>query len=102
MQLEDTQPLLNQVTIKDIFPTLSSYFYKPKPDFRASFKKALFKELNIKIYSDESLDDPFLILGYGVNAYIEILTSFSYMFLSVAIFAIPIYFMYLSQTAYRG
>jgi hypothetical protein len=53
MQLEDTQPLLNQVTIEDIFPTLSSYFFKPKPDFRGNFKRALFKELNIKMYSDE-------------------------------------------------
>ena len=54
MQLEDTQPLLNIVTIQDIFPTLSSYFFKPKPDFRANFKKALFKELNIKSNADES------------------------------------------------
>jgi hypothetical protein len=96
MQLEDTQPLLNLVTIKDIFPTLSSYFFKPKPDFRGNFKRALFKELNIKMYSDESRKDPFLILGYGVNAYIEILTSFSCMFLAVTLFAIPIYFIYLS------
>ena len=96
MQLEDTQPLLNQVTIADIFPTLSAYFYKPKPDFRANFKKALFKELNIKMYSDQSREDPFLILGYGVNAYIEILTSFSYMFLAITIFVIPVYLIYLS------
>jgi len=84
------------VKIKNIFPTLSSYFYKPEPDFRASFKKALFKELNIKRSSNVSTNDPFLILGYGVNAYIEILTSFSCMFLTVTIFAIPIYFIYLS------
>lgn len=54
------------------------------------------------MYSDESDNDPFLILGYGVNAYLEILTSFSIMFLAITLFAFPIYIIYLSQSGYRG
>lgn len=94
--MEDMQPLLNQVTFADIFPSLSSYFFKPKPDFKRNLKKALFKEIGIKTNSDDSSEDPFLILGYGVNAYIEILTSFSYMFLVITLFAIPVYAIYLN------
>lgn len=35
-----------------------------------------------------------MILGYGVNAYFDIMLSLCYMFISISIFCIPLYYMY--------
>jgi len=41
-------------------------------------------------------DEPFLMLGYGVNAYLDIMLSLSKMFIGISLACIPI-FMFYSQ-----
>jgi hypothetical protein len=52
--------------------------------------------MNFKIpKSDQEIfEDPYLVLGYGVNAYYDILLQFSTMFVFISVFCIPIYYLY--------
>lgn len=44
---------------------------------------------------DEAIqEDPFLLLGYGVNAYFDILFQLFNIFVLITIFCIPIYYLY--------
>jgi len=45
----------------------------------------------------EMREEPFLMLGYGVNAYLDIMLSLSYMFIWITIFCIPIFMFYKSN-----
>lgn len=38
--------------------------------------------------------DPFLMLGYGVNAYFDIMYSLIFMFLTISIACIPMYYSF--------
>lgn len=40
------------------------------------------------------MDEPYLALGYGLNAYFDILASVSKMFVWVSLFAVPIFYIY--------
>lgn len=42
----------------------------------------------------ELMEEPFLMLGYGVNAYLGIMLSLSFMFIIITIFCIPIFMFY--------
>lgn len=48
--------------------------------------------MNLKVSkSDERIEqDPYLLLGYGMNSYFEIMLSLMCMMLIVAIFAVPL------------
>ena len=44
--------------------------------------------------SDKELEkDPFLMLGYGVNAYLDIMRQFALMFFFISLFCIPVFFV---------
>ena len=76
---------------------------KKKPDFNHSLRKALLKEMKIKMpKSDEEIvNSPFLMLGYGVNAYFDIMLSLVWMFSCITIFVIPLFYAY-SQNDTKG
>jgi hypothetical protein len=52
--------------------------------------------MNIKLPKSEQniIDDPFLTLGYGLNAYFDIMVSLSYMCLCIMLFMSPIFYGY--------
>ena len=43
---------------------------------------------------EKNLTEPYLALGYGLNAYFDILASVARMFFWVFMFAIPIFYIY--------
>ena len=59
-------------------------------------KQSLIKEMGIKFSKSEALaiNEPFLFLGYGVNAYFDLMLSLTYMFIAITIFSIPAYYAY--------
>lgn len=63
-------------------------------------KFCIYKELGIQIPHDESADDPYLVLGYGVNAYFEVLASLTKMFLIISLFSLPMFVIYASGDQY--
>jgi len=52
--------------------------------------------MNIKLLKDEERksDDPFLALGYGLNAYFDIMIALAKMCLMIALFISPVLFSY--------
>jgi len=51
--------------------------------------------------SDHQLiKDPFLRLGYGVNAYFDIMFSLVIMYGCITLFCLPIYFFYAKNGSY--
>jgi hypothetical protein len=52
--------------------------------------------------AEEDLSDPYLVLGYGVNAYFQILASLAKMFFWCFLFSIPMLYIYGSGSYYIG
>lgn len=73
-----------------------SCFKKKKKNFKSALRRAMLEDIGIKVPKSEGeIDaDPFLILGYGINAYFDILESLSSMFTIITIFAIPMFLIY--------
>jgi hypothetical protein len=70
-----------------------------KPEFNAQLRIAMLKELGLKLPKTEKKvnNNPFLLLGYGVNSYFEILEQLMKMFAFVSIFFIPVMAIYKSN-----
>jgi len=64
---------------------------KTRPNFKLALKKSLLNKLDMKIpKSDINLEkDPFLQLGYGINAYFDIISSITWMFCFMSLVLIP-------------
>ena len=43
---------------------------------------------------NQLIEDPFLVLGYGINAYFDIMFQLALMFLTITAFFIPVYIAY--------
>lgn len=52
--------------------------------------------MDIKFSKSEAavLNEPFLYLGYGINAYFDLMLSLIYMFIAITIFSIPMYYAF--------
>jgi hypothetical protein len=52
--------------------------------------------MDIKFSKSEAkaLNEPFLYLGYGINAYFDLMLSLIYMFTAITIFSIPMYYAF--------
>lgn len=75
MDIEDLHPLADKARIQHIMPCLTHCLGPPKKQFTSQLRIALNKELGLKIpKSDKKVDkNLFLLLGYGVNSYFEVL-----------------------------
>jgi hypothetical protein len=80
------------------------YCFKDKPDFRFAVKESILKELGFKLPRNEFgiMEDPYLMLGYGTNAYFEVLMNISQLFFLMAIFALPVLYIYSSGVRYSS
>lgn len=105
MDIEDTNPLRDRVQPVHISPILARCFKKGNKisEFKFALRQSLLQELNFKVpKSDNELyDDPYLILGYGINAYYDILLSLCTMFVCITLFCLPIYWTYKQGIYYR-
>ena len=74
---------------------------KGKPNFQHNLRECILKEMEIKMAKSdiEINNDPFLLLGYGINAFFEVIQSVMYMFVCITIFCIPLYLAYAGDDA---
>ena len=74
MDIEDIHPLRERVDLEHITPILTWCFKKKKSDYKMNLRRTLMQELNFKMpkSEEEISQDPFLILGYAVNAFFDI------------------------------
>ena len=99
MDVEDLHPMRRSAKMDDILP-----FLKPfrkcrkarKPDFRYALRKTLLEEMQIRMPKSETQlqNEPFLRLGYGVNAYFDIMLSIFYMFTFISLVCLPMFHLY--------
>jgi hypothetical protein len=105
MDIEDTNPLRDKVSPHHIATILTKCVKgtNKKSEFKFALRQCLLQELNFKVpKSDNEINmDFYLILGYGVNAYYDILLSLCTMFLCISLFCIPIYYTYSRGIYYR-
>ena len=105
MDIEDTNPLRDRVSPHHIATMLTRCFGtgNRKSEFKFALRQCLLQELNFKVpKSDNEINqDPYLILGYGINAYYDILLSLCTMFVCIMIFCLPIYYTYAQGKYYR-
>ena len=103
MDIEDIHPLKELAKFDNIWPRLKCCrkykCCKPKPDFKYGLRKTLLKEMELKVPKSEQAvqENPFLILGYGINAYFEIISSLFWMMFVVTLAFIPILSVYSSN-----
>lgn len=105
MDIEDQMPLKSRVHIEHICTCLKPLpCFKRKPDFRQAIKQCLYDELSrlppseVRLKEpknkEELKNDPFLYLGYGVNAYFASMMHMVKMFTMISLFCIPIFAIY--------
>jgi hypothetical protein len=98
MDIEDLHPLRSRVKFDHIVPALKIFrsCIKKKPDFKHALRKTLLDEMKIKMPKSENqiIEDPFLILGYGVNAYFDIMLSLCFGLLTITFFMLPVFYFY--------
>jgi hypothetical protein len=56
-------------------------------------RESLLIELDLKA-PKEDLSDPYIVMGYGVNAYYQILAGLARMFFAIFIFSLPMMYIY--------
>ena len=101
MDIEDAYPLRSMVEAPMILPLFNKCF-KKKRNFRLELKSALLKKLEIKVPKTDIMmqQDPYILLGFGINSYFDLLWSLSMMMAVITVFSIPIYYIYGGGHAY--
>ena len=66
---------------------------KAKKPFATALQVCILNEMELEP-PEINLDDPYLALGYGINAYFQILASVARMFFWVTVISMPIYYTY--------
>jgi hypothetical protein len=98
MDIEDIHPLREVVQFAHILPLCKRC--KPiKKKFRYELRLALLAEMKIKMPgTDVRINKhPFLLLGFGINSYFDIIAALLKMFLLITIFFIPTMILYSSN-----
>lgn len=101
--IEDRHPLRQSVGWKQVSCCCKFVCCcaKKKKPFKQALKECILEELELKA-PRENLKDPYLIMGYGVNAYFQILASLARMFFWVFIFTLPLLYIYGNSRFYEG
>jgi len=96
MEIEDNHPLRNRVHYEHIMPAFKWCKKDRIPGFKTSLRYTMLAEMGIKKAKNDDMmrDDPFLYLGYGVNAYFNTMLNLSKMFAMITLFVIPLYMVY--------
>lgn len=104
--MEDLAPLKEMVGVHHISPILQYVpcFKNKNVGFRYALRECICNELGVAVPESEKglLDNPYLMGGYGVNAYFNILDYLSQMFLFITLCCIPLYAIYGSGVGLKG
>jgi len=98
MDIEDQHPLRERAKLVHIldFCGYCLSYQKKKPNFKFALRQSLMAEMGIKVPKSEEqlIEDPFLILGYGINAYFDVMFQLCLMFFTISLFFIPVFSWY--------
>jgi len=106
MEIEDNHPLRERTHYEHIIPIFKLCKKNRTPSFKESLRDAVLQEMEINKPGNDDMmkEDPFLYLGYGVNAYFNTMLNLSKMFAVITLFVIPLYMCYANnnQKALHG
>ena len=76
-------------------------FKKRKPRFDYALKRAIRNKLDIKVNKSDELieEDPFLLLGYGINSYFAVMKQLMIMFGLISLVTIPLMSIFANEKA---
>jgi hypothetical protein len=101
MDIEAMHPLRSKAKFEHIVPIFQCFrrCIKRKLDYRQSLRITLLKEMKIKLPKGEAeiIKDPFLLLGYGINAYFDIMMSLAMMCACITLMMAPVFKLYSSN-----
>ena len=77
---------------------------KQKRSFKNGLKRALRHRMDMKVSKSEILieENPYLLLGYGMNSYFEVVAQLIKMMLFFSVFAIPLMLFFSTFSALDG
>jgi hypothetical protein len=92
-EIEDLHPLRDKVQFSHIVPVCKKCI-PTKPNFRDELRKCILSELQMKMPKAERMycDDPFLLAGFGINSYFDIMRSLGLMFLCMSVMMSPAFY----------
>jgi hypothetical protein len=97
MTVEDMHPLQDRARSYHIVPQCSMCLRSNrKPNFRHAVRQTLMADMGLHLskHEDEIIENPFLILGFGINAYFDMMLQLCEMFVIITIFFLPVFFWY--------
>lgn len=96
MDIDDLHPLRDRVRYYHILPCFKFCKGKSKPTFDFQLRSVLLDEMSIKMPKSDKVieEDPFLLLGFGVNSYFDIMLDLMKMNFLITLFLIPMYYCY--------
>ena len=100
--IEERHGLL-EIPLYQAWPFLKTIFgcclRKPKRKFKLGLKRAIRQRLDIRIPKSDLMieDDPYLLLGYGMNSYFQIMVDLMIMCTLICVIAVPLMYVYASQ-----
>lgn len=77
---------------------------KRKPNYKLGLKRSIRKRLGIKVSKSDALldEDPYLRLGYGINAYFDVILQLLALMIFCSILVLPILWYSASFEAHQG
>lgn len=95
MDIEDMHPLRKRVQCGHILPCCRKC-KPPKRTFTDQLRAAMMAEMKIKIPSSDKrlLDEPMLLLGFGINSYFDVIADLLKLFSWITLFMLPTMYIY--------
>ena len=99
--IDDRHPLKSLVEWHHIWSVFALCTKKKPIGFSVALRRVLLKEMDMDL-PEENIEDPFLLSGYGINAYFDVLKVLSSMFLIISLFTLPAIAIYVQGSHYNG
>lgn len=97
MTIEDMHPLSDKAKSYHIVPQCGWCLHKiKKPNFKHALRQTLMQDMGLHLsrHEDELIENPFLMLGFGINAYFDMMLQLCEMFFIITLFFIPVFVWY--------
>ena len=93
MDIQDMHPIAELAKYYHIVPCLKCLNRKRKQNFAHALRESILIDMNMPMPANdkEVVADPFLLLGYGINSFFDLMYSLFWFSIFVTIFMTPLY-----------
>jgi hypothetical protein len=107
LEIIDENHPLKSAHITQVWPCLKPFrccLKKRKRSFKVALKKSLRHKMDMRMPNAELLieEDPYLLMGFGMNAYFMIIKQLIFMFMWISLFTAPLMYIYSSYNNFAG